>query len=624
MNANTPPDRVAWRWFLLGVITLGWLLRSNALQVGLMGDDYMQLAMLEGLYPGERSVFDLYHFIRADPVEQQAHLELGSLPWWSWSELHGGVFRPLSSLSLALDHALFGVAPRWAHIHSLLWWTAMLLAAARLLRRRLPHSIAVLGVLILALDAGVTMNIGWIANRCALIAATFAFVAIDAHISARKDGRAFGGWASLAAFVASLMGGEYGLVSLAYLLGWELCEGAKRDGRALARALVGPSLVALVFVAIYQLGGYGTHGAQAVYAHPLDAPWDYLQHLSHRLPRAWAELWLSMPAAPGDLLDRPFFAWLGMPGLDALRWASWIPATPTQTQLHFHHAVIAGALLAGLAAVYAFGLRRGQPLHTRWLVVGAALGVLPVLVAPAHGRLFLISALGASASLAELMVRAWARMRDASLALWQRSAWGFFLLVLGWTQVLADPAWSRIYMERFGEQHARLDAGTFALGDAAVDGKDVIVLSALGQTRSIHGVFAHVLHGHARPRSWHTLSMAPVPLLVQRPSAQTLVLSPARGAWLDTPPERFFRPADAPMTPGTRVSLGVAEVELLRVDAQGRPAAIRVDFAEPLESERYLFVRSVGALEPLPLPPIGGATMVPAPRDLPAAPGPTR
>ena len=176
------------RWGLTLVFVLvGLALRWHATRVPYFSDDYMQLGMLAGMYPGDHAWWDLYTFIRADPEELALHRAVGTLPWWTFDDINGSVLRPLSSLTLYLDWQLWPSNAFASHLHNLAWWAAMLASASRLLFRVLPGRVAALAIAIMALDHGVSMNVGWVANRATLLCATFAFLALSSHIDRRQS-----------------------------------------------------------------------------------------------------------------------------------------------------------------------------------------------------------------------------------------------------------------------------------------------------------------------------------------------------------------------------------------------------------------------------------------------------
>lgn len=79
-------------------------------------DDFAQVAMLDGAYPVERAPWDLFSFTKGE-AENVALMSRGSLPWWSDPQLRLTALRPLASLLLSFDRAVFDSVPWAMHAH---------------------------------------------------------------------------------------------------------------------------------------------------------------------------------------------------------------------------------------------------------------------------------------------------------------------------------------------------------------------------------------------------------------------------------------------------------------------------------------------------------------------------
>jgi hypothetical protein len=200
-------DRRYWIW-ALAVLLLGLGLRAPSLWAGFGMDDFAQLAMLAGEYPVERAPWDLFSFSKGEPDEVRTLMSRGSLAWWSHPELRLCALRPLSSLTMWADVKLFGHVGVWHHVHTLVWWSAMIMAAALLLRQLLPARWAGLALLLYVLDECHTYPVGWLANRNAIVSATFAFLALWAHVRHREHAWARGRWLAPLSIVLAMAGGE--------------------------------------------------------------------------------------------------------------------------------------------------------------------------------------------------------------------------------------------------------------------------------------------------------------------------------------------------------------------------------------------------------------------------------
>src|SRR5262249_50827132 len=127
-------------------------------------------------------------------------------------------WRPLSSLTHALDHVLWPEHAVAQLAHNLLWQLLALVIAWRFFRRFLTARwIAVLALALYAFDDARGPVVGWIANRNALVALCFALPALLAHDSWRREGWSPGRWLGPAAFAAALGAGESSLAVLGYV-----------------------------------------------------------------------------------------------------------------------------------------------------------------------------------------------------------------------------------------------------------------------------------------------------------------------------------------------------------------------------------------------------------------------
>ena len=615
---EAPLERLQHRWWAIAgvLIALGVALRLEALRIGFLGDDWMQIAMMEGLYPGERHPLDLYMFVSNAPDEFARHRALGTLPWWTDPALHGGVFRPLGSALLWLDHAIAPMHPGVHHAHALAWWAAAMTAAAAVFRRALPPLAGLLALGLFAVDDGVTMNIGWLANRCTLVCAAFGFTAVWAQLRWREEGWSRGPTVAAVATTAAVAAGEYGIVTAAYAFAYEVF-GRRSRGRDLVVALLPIGVPVAAYLVVHQALGYGTYGAE-VYADPVHAPVGYLGWVARRIPMLTSELWWSLPAATGDAYARPFFGYLGAEHLDHLGWwraLGLIGDQPGEAALRAAHVRLATITMAVAAAVVAASwaaLLPSERRTLRWLIPGALLGLLPVCVAPAHGRLLLLSELGACALLGAMGAATVRLFRDHATP--RRPLIAVVGPLMLFVHGVADPVWSVGYMHDFRDIHDRIDAGLLdALDDPAVAwaDRDAVVISARDQTTALHAELALSLRGLPAPRTWHVLSMSLRPHILRRTGPRTLELSVLDGAMLTDPPELFFRPSTASPRVGDVFEDAIMTARVLRTDPDGGVQAVSFTFVEDLDAPRWILLTNANGIRPFPMPRVGQTVFSP-------------
>lgn len=615
---------------LVGLIALAAMLaRASAISVGLMSDDFMQYGMLAGLYPGDGYVpWDLYAFLRRGET-MVAHVEQGTAPWWSVPELHGTVLRPVASLLLWLDHALFPGAVEVWHGHSLLWFGAMIVAFGLLVGRLLPRSIAVLAVVLFACEAGVVSPLGWLANRCVLICATFGLLAMFVHLEWRTPEATTATRLRERGFVIEgvLMGlcigaGEYGLAIVAYLFAWELLLGPAK-GRGVARWLdVGRALLpALIPVALYLLAhkllGYGTFGAE-VYADPFHTPDGYLKWASTRVPELIMAGFWSVPAATIHVfrfgLLEPFEDRLVTPELSA-------------DEYHAVHVRVAWIAIALAVLVVALA-RRGLHAHERRivgaLVLGGLLGLLPIAVAPAHSRLLIVAQLGVCVLIAAVLVASVRLVTGRGLPAPDRSSTALrirglvlvpFCGLLAYAHTIGDLRWGHAYLQYIDELQAQ-NLAAFVDGDLLrpdLEGADVVILNAPSQTIGLYGSFVLDANGWPAPRSWRPLALGgEFAMFASRPEPATLELTAIQGGWMHKAGELFFRREDQPLATGDVLEYPSLRVTILAAEG-GHPSKIRFEFDRPLE--HFIFVTATPqGLRRWPVPAVGKIGVVPLPR----------
>ncbi|MFV8750524.1 hypothetical protein ACNOYE_08220 [Nannocystaceae bacterium ST9] len=617
------PERKAWLLALCVAALIGVALRWPALEVGQLSDDYMQYAMIEGLYPGEGYVpFDLYAFARAgDPLAM--HVDAGTVPWFAEPEFHASVFRPLASALLWLDHTLAPGRVRLWHLHSLLWFAGAIVAFGLCARRLLPRWPAAIAVALFVCDSCFVSPLGWIANRCSIVCALFGFLALYVHLEWRRPElatpavlRRHGRWIELALLAACFGAGEYGFGVVAYLFAWELLAGGRdaitsADGWASrARALIPATSVVVIYMAFHTLLDYGTFGAD-VYADPLHSPLGWFKWLKLRIPiLATAAFW-SIPAASVHVFFHPGGQW----------WNElWPAADPVEVQLSHMRLGVFGiglaALVLGLARA---GLHDDERRTIRVLLLGGLLGLLPVSVAPTHERLLVVTQLAACSIVALLPFACWRMLRRPGwLDRLRGAAMVPFVGLLALGHVVGDLDWNHRYLIHLAGMQ-RSDALGFSEGDLLdqeLEGRDVIVLNGPSQTVGMYGPFLLHSQGLPTPASWRSLALGGEhAMFAFRPDANTLDLAAVQGAWLLTSGELFFRRAEFGVPTGTVFDYPSLRAEVLADDGEGHPTKVRFRFPHSLDDPRYLFLTSTRrGLMRWPVPAIKGSAIVPLPR----------
>lgn len=615
-------ERQLWLLALALVSLLAVVPRLGALDVGLLSDDYMQHAMIAGLFPGDGYLpFDLYAFMRADvPVAE--HVEQGTIPWFTEPEFHAAVLRPLSSLLLWLDHTLVPASSgldrvRLWHAHSLVWLVLAIFAFGLSARRLLPRWPAALAVVLFACDASFVSPLGWLANRCVLVCATFGFAAVFVHLEWRRPDPCTPAWLrrsgpliELCLLGLSLAGGEYGLGAIAYLFVWELMFERSDDWRRRAHALIPAATAVTCYLALHRLFDYGTFGAD-VYVDPISNPIGWWKWTKFRIPAlCTGALWSISPSSV-MVFAHPGASW----------WQELWPAdNPYEVYYAHMYLSLVGIAVAALGLWLArAGLHASERRTLRALLLAAFLGLLPVSVAPSHERLLVFAQLGACAAISlqvfacvRLLARPDARARVRGALLLPLVA------VLLLFNTFIDLQWTQRYLEHL-DGLSSADQLAFTEGnllDQPLADRHVLVLNGASQTVGMYGPFVLDSMAQPVPASWRSLALgAEHPMFAFRPSANTLELTAIQGAWLMTSGELFFRRAEQMLPAGSKFDYPSMDVEILAADDGGHPTKVRFTFPHSLDDPRYLFVISTRqGLQRWSVPKVSRSAVVPLPR----------
>jgi hypothetical protein len=541
--------------------------------------------MLEGDYPGERSPFDLFRF--ADLVRDgRAPLDAGALPWWSAPDLRIAMFRPLSSALIALDWRLFGADPFAAHLHSLAWLAACVVALATALGGLLPRSIVAVALLAFVVNEAHVLPVAWLANRSYLIAGTFGWLGVWAHGRAQQRHATRHRVAEPLFFALALAAGEYALAMLAYPIALE-ATAAGRSVRTRALALLPALGPGIVYLAIRGGLGFGTRGS-GFYLDPAATPLAYATAAFDRLPTLTAMLVLGDTAALG---------------LDPTNPRAWLGA-----------GVAAGAML--IAAAWWAG--RDLPLPQRRALLGVALGAL-LSLAPTGGalpdtRLLGAAAGGMAAVVAAVLVTAATRLRRATRE--RRAlpavAFGAAVALLVLVHGLGAAARSRRGLEDFASRARAEWRWAQDAGIPADPGARVIFLSGSDFTTNASLPWVRQLGGKVSPRSYWRLSPYPVPHQLRRVADDTLEVQVGRAAALPLA-DSLHRSASELLSAGDVIELDGMQVTVL--DAQwGEPSRLRFRFERSLDDPSYVFLHGTPrGFERVALPPLGGKLRLPPP-----------
>lgn len=586
-------------------IAAAGLLRAPALQVGFAVDDVAQVAMVEGSYPVARGAAERFTFSSGDPDELRTLRDAGYFPWWADDALRLSLLRALPSLSLGLDHALFGRHALGYHLHSLLWWLLLCALVAVLLVRLLPRRLAVLALLVYLLDGAHTTALGWLANRNATMASVAMLVALLGYHRHRQADKPTGRALYVGGVVCAMCCGEYALTYAGYFLAHALFLERGSLGTRL-RGLAPLALSGAAFVALRAALGFGARHS-AGYIEPLDAPGRFAGALLLRLPTLIGDAVLSLPS--------DYFA-QGFP--QATDWyraghvgRDWL-FDPSAGWPLLVAVGLAGAALFALAVRVAGARSACQPV-VRFAGLGALLALLPLVGSLPSSRHMLAPQLGVAIVTAVALERGLLLLRGGGL----RSLGPFLLAaVLAWSQLWQSPAAAFGDAPRLARYAAATRHAALALpGGEALRARRLYIVASDDPTLMIYVPLLRSLHGLPAPRSAHVLSGSAYPVVLERTGERTLGLAYLfDGHLLASAFASIFRSPDRPMRPGDRVELPGLQVRVEAVGPHGSPTRFSMQFDRSLDDPRLMFVHQTMGLQlrPMRMPPVGKRVVVSA------------
>lgn len=584
-SGTSIPERVVatleWRRWPLVLALAAVLVSLPAVTVGPLNDDFVHRAMLVG--PSESTqrlsevglapagsgrlgptLSDL--FIAVHPQKNLRSLaDYGALPWWTYEEHQVAFWRPLASLTQWLDYRLFPGAFVLMHLHSILWFSIVALAAAALYRRFMGVTwIAGLAGLLYVLDDSSYFPTMWVANRNLLLSLCFGLLAVMAHDRWRRQGRRSGAVLGPLCLLLSLLSGEAGVATFAYLFAY---EAVLQQGRWVRRVLsLVPSLAIIVgWRLLYNLQGYGANGG-GFYFDPAREPAAYALALLKRAPFLLVGQWTTMPPELYSFLSPPYRALV------------WI-------------------VLAVLTVLIPLGLLPMLRVNRRarfWLV-GMCVAAAPFCATIPMGRSLLFVSIGGFALIAEF-VAGWLR-RESWVPTSGPGRWligaiavAFLMLHLPWTAL-----W-RAYAPKVASDVQNRIGRTMVLGSTeCLPSDDLVVVNAPNPIAFLYDPYKSAYEGRSLPRAIRMLAPGFGPIEVVRTDARRLVLRSVSESFFDCRRGKvmdyvFFyrclsdvRGAGHPFHVGQRILLPRLDVEVLAVDERGLPLEMAFTFDVSLE-----------------------------------------
>ena len=539
-------------WLPLAVAILAAVGMLPALTGGWQMDDYFQRATMLG-YGDSKPINTFIQYI--DRAHNLSQMDFGTMPWWGSPDLHQAFLRYSSTLTMMLDYRLWPDNPVLMHLHSLLWLSAAVLAAAFLYREVLGAGwVAGLAALMYALDGAHAVPAAYLANRNALIACCFGFLSVLAFVRWRKHGHATTRCVSVLMLALALSAGEMGLATVAYLFSYALI--VDRDGiRARFMRLLPHGGVLGAWVLIYKLGNFGSHGS-GFYVDPLRDPIGFAGSFCQRAAFLLMGQWSPLPAE---------MSMANAPGTAA-----------------FFHMSVFSFLVATIVAVLFIPLVVRDRVARFW-GLGALLSLIPIGAVGPENRLLGFVCLGSMALLAQLTQALFAGSSFASTpSVWKGFGWTATLLLL-LIHLIAAPFLGIARIAYQAETSSRMERAMASVpSDPQIASQDLVLINPPDHIYLVTAIWTVKRLEHL-PTPRHTRALSTGGRLeVTRVGPRSLRVRFPDG-FFPTAFSRFLRSPNERFSVGQQRELPGFSVVVESLDAQGDPEQVLYEFPVPLE-----------------------------------------
>lgn len=351
---------------------------AMSLGTGFVTDDYAFRALLHSTSTHAPASWDLFRFVRGDPVESAVAVRFGRLAWWAAPDLKIHFLRPLTSLLFTADDRLFGDSALGYHACSLLWFALLLAGIAALYRRILSPAAATLGLAAFGLAGAHTQAYAWIAARHVVVGGAAVAWALALYA---RGGRAR--WLGLIALAVGLTASEAALGAVPLWCALTLGD-RTRSQRARVVDCMPAIILGLAYLGVYAALGCGTRGSGG-YHDPLADPLGFARLAVVRLPILLGDAALGIPAELASRVSHGAFALVGAAAV-AIVLLSW-KATRAGGKVGWLALGGLGALLPGVG-----GYPAGRVLLVPDIAFAAVIGVILArgALAPSMGRVLVV------------------------------------------------------------------------------------------------------------------------------------------------------------------------------------------------------------------------------------------
>jgi hypothetical protein len=582
---------------------------------GYILDDYIQWSILSSpseipaqllatglLYenPGSLSaaLFHQFDFSR-NKEEIKKSIDFGMLPWWTQGEMRARLWRPLTSFTHWLDYRLFPNSVSLMHAHSFLWFAAVVCVVAILYRRLIgPIWLASLAALMYLIDENSYFPTIFIANRNALTAIFFGVLALLAHHKWRTGNSLSAAIFSQVFLLLSLLSGEAGIATFAYLFAYAV---AFEEGKLRRRlvSLVPAISVIVLWRIIYNALGYGVSNF-GLYVDPVNNPVHYALAVLYRAPI------LLMGQLSWQSAD------LVMGASDTLKKQIWFFSI----------------IFLSVTFVLLVPLLRKSRLARFWFIA-MILSVLPFCATFPSSRTLIFTGIAAFGLIATFLGSLLNRenlipkLKPCRIAAWALCVILLFVhLPMAAAGRAVSPRMASFFSNAIGAA-MRIDS------PESIENKDVVIVNSTNPLAMAYMPFVYAYEGKPLPRAMRALAPALRPMTIRRTGPQTLVLKSIGGdifsceqnislhlVHLFRTFNELLRGNEFRYKVNDKVTLSRLTIEVTSVDEKNMPTEVSFTFDSSLDDPAlrfYQFNWHGLYYSPFNIPAIGEETQIPGP-----------
>ena len=508
---------------------------------------------------------DLHTVVRTKSTFKKLR-DYGLLPWWTQQGYLSSQWRPADSFTHWLDYRLFPDSAVLIHVHSLLWFSAVILLVTSLYRQLMkPYWVAGLAALLYLLDDSNSVPATWICNRHLPISLVLALLTLLAYHRWRTTNSPAAAVVSHLCLLGSLLATEGAVAIFAYLFAYAVIVDR---GSWLRRALslVPAVLIIVLWRIVYSALGHGAYGS-AFIIDPAREPLRYAGAVLERAPILLFAQWGGPPSATFSFAR------------DSLRTPLWLSAV----------------VFLILVLIVLWPLLRRNRLARFWLTA-MLLSTLPICATLPMNRNLLFVAIGAFGLMAQFIGSLWTKEEPpAKMRLWRVLAWVLCIYFLLAHVLFATVG--RVATQQMVTFSRKEFDSTMQVGELdGVENQDLIIVNAPNPFSLFYLPTYRAHNRQSLPRTIRTLAPGFRPIEVIRTGEKTVLLRAKSGnllscrqrhdfhfVYLYRTFNNGFRDDRSPMHAGDKVVLPPLTVEVVDVDSNNRPTEVLFSFVVSLD-----------------------------------------